>query len=265
METKMSKGQRRLEGKVAIVTGGSNGIGRAITQLFAQEGARVGVMDIVPLTEMIAPDFSGEVQFIEGDVSKLEDCERVVGEVVAQFGNLHILVNNAGISFAGSLHGEDSVTHWHKTLDTNLNGLFYATKAALPVMMASDEPCSIVNMSSIGAKVVNPVVHPSYSASKGAIIALTRFMAPVYAKYGIRCNAICPGGIKTPLWYSLPEEVQQQYDDLHPLGAGTPEDVAYLALYLASEESKWMTGSIIDIDGGNLCAGGLAQAAKQVV
>jgi NAD(P)-dependent dehydrogenase (short-subunit alcohol dehydrogenase family) len=251
----------RLESKVAIVTGGSNGLGAAIVQQFAHEGAYTVNMDIVAPNESLPPG----TRFIQGDVSKPEDCERVVQQTVTWFGCLHVLVNNAGISFPGTLHGKDSITLWHKMLDTNLNGLFYMTRAALPVMMAEKKLCAIINMSSIGARVINPVIHPAYSASKGAIIALTHVMAPAYAKYGIRCNAICPGGVKTPLWYTLPEEVQKEYDDLHPLGAGTPEDVAHLAVFLASDESKWMTGSIVDIDGGNLCAGGLAQAAKEIV
>ncbi len=258
----MNQHTMRLAGKTAIVTGGSNGIGAAIAKLFDQEGARVVVMDIAPPA---ATEGLGKIQFIRGDVSKMNECERVVRETVERLGNLHILVNNAGTSFPGALHGPDSVELWHKTLDTNLHGLFYMIKAALPIMMNSGESCSIINMSSIGATVINPVIHPSYSASKGAIIALTKFLAPAYAKYKIRCNAICPGGVKTPLWYSMPQEIQNLYDGLHPLGAGEAEDVAYLALYLASEESKWVTGSVIVIDGGNLCAGGLAQMSKEVL
>jgi NAD(P)-dependent dehydrogenase (short-subunit alcohol dehydrogenase family) len=253
----------RLSGKVAIVTGGSNGIGLAIVRLFAREGARVVVTDRVPLLERPEGVGAGEVHLVAGDVSRAADCERVVEEAASRFGGLHVLVNNAAVSFPGTLHGADSTELWHRTLDTNLHGVFYMTKAALTAMMASAAPCSIINMSSIAAKVVNPAVHPAYAASKGALLAFTRFLAPVYAKHRIRCNAICPGAVTTPLWLSLPEGVRRQYADLHPLGPGEPDDVAHLALYLASDESKWVTGSVIDIDGGNLCAGGLAQAARE--
>lgn len=253
----------RLAEKVAVITGAARGIGAAVTRMFAQEGARVMGMDISS-PENLADFPEGTIGYLNGDVSQPNDCQTVIQATVKKFGAVHILVNNAAISFPGALHQENSDEFWHRTLETNLHGVYYMTKAVLPVMMQEPEMCSIINISSIGAMVVNPVIHPSYAASKGAINALTRVMAPVYAKYGIRFNAICPGGVKTPLWYSAPAEVLEKYENLHPLGAGDPQDIASLCVYLGSDESKWVTGSVIVIDGGNLCAGGLAQMAKEV-
>jgi NAD(P)-dependent dehydrogenase (short-subunit alcohol dehydrogenase family) len=253
----------RLKGKTCIVTGGSKGIGAAIAELFSHEGANVVVIDIVERIAVDNPD-AGSITFIKGDVSKIEDCEHAVRDTVEGFGVPQILVNNAGISFPGKLDDENSSELWHKTLDTNLHGLFYMTKSVLPYMKDSREPCSVINMSSIGANVINPVIHPSYSASKGAIISMTKYLSAAYAKYNIRFNVICPAGVKTPLWGSIPEETRKLYESLHPLGLGTPEDIAALALFLATEESKWVTGSVFTIDGGNLCAGGLAEEAKRI-
>jgi len=249
----------RLGGKVAIVTGAAQGIGASITEKFIEEGAAVMMMDIKPKLKI---SISDTVSIIKGDVSKPEDCERVVKDTLKKFGKVHILINNAAVSFPGAIHSENSIEIWHKTLNTNLNGVFYMTKSVLKTMMKSNESSSIINLSSIGSQVVNPVIHPSYAASKGGIISLTKVMAPIYSKYNIRINAICPGGVKTPLWFSAPKDVLKRYEELHPLGSGEPEDIAWLCVYLASNESKWITGSIITADGGNLCAGGLAQEAK---
>jgi NAD(P)-dependent dehydrogenase (short-subunit alcohol dehydrogenase family) len=253
---------RRLAGKVALVTGGSRGLGAATAARFVAEGARaVFSMDIAPPERGTPPG----VEWLPGDVSRPDECRRSVDAVVQAHGRIDVLVNNAGIGRPGTAHGERSLEDWREVLAVNLTGAFQMIHAVLPTMMASAGQSCILNIASIAAEVVNPVIHPGYAASKGALVSLTRHLAATHAKFGIRVCAIAPGAVRTALWDGLPADVQRRYGDLHPLGVGDPADVAALAAFLASDEARWITGTVVHLDGGNLCAGGLAAYARDVV
>lgn len=252
----------RLAGRVVLVTGASRGLGAAMASRFVAEGARAVIsMDIAP------PEDGGVagVRWLLGDVSSADDCRRCVETVIAVSGRIDVLVNNAGISRPGTAHGARSLDDWRDVLDVNLTGAFNMIHAALPHMMATAEDSCILNVASIASEVVNPVIHPGYAASKGALISLTRHLAATHAKFGIRSCAIAPGAVRTALWDGLPDDVQRRYGDLHPLGVGAPSDVASLAAFLVSDEARWITGTCVHLDGGNLCAGGLAAYAREVV
>ncbi|HEU5057713.1 MAG TPA: SDR family oxidoreductase [Kofleriaceae bacterium] len=252
---------RRLAGKVALVTGASRGLGAAMAERFVAEGARaVFSMDIAAPEREVAG-----VRWLSGDVSRPEDCRGAVEAVLAACGRIDVLVNNAGIGRPGTAHGARSLDHWREVLAVNLTGAFQMIHAVLPGMMASPGGAVILNVASIAAEVVNPVIHPGYAASKGALVSLTRHLAATHAKFGIRACAIAPGAVRTALWDGLPADVQQRYGDLHPLGVGDPGDVAALAAFLVSDEARWITGTVVHLDGGNLCAGGLAAYAREVV
>ena len=252
----------RLAGKVALVTGASRGLGAAMAARFRAEGARaVFSMDIAPPERGHAPG----VEWLPGDVTRPEECRRAVEAVVAAGGRIDILVNNAGIGRPGTAHGERSLEDWRDVLAVNLTGAFQMIHAALPFMMATPEDSCILNVASIAAEVVNPVIHPGYAASKGALLSLTRHLAATHAKFAVRVCAIAPGAVRTALWDGLPADVQRRFGDLHPLGVGAPSDVAALAAFLVSDEARWITGTVVHLDGGNLCAGGLAAYAREVV
>lgn len=251
----------RLADKTVLVTGSSGGIGRAIVQAFADEGAAVLAVDLIEAgageTEAV-----GEIRAFAADVSRSDDCREAVQCAVEWGGGLDILVNNAGISRPGRLHDPESFEIVGEVMATNLLGPFLMMQWGLPHMMNSGG--SIINVSSIGAELVNPAVHPSYAASKGGLNSLTRYVGAAYGKYGIRCNAIAPGAVATPLWDSLPPDVRQIYADLHPIGIGQPMDVARLAVFLATD-GAWINGTVITMDGGNSAAGGLARYAAEFI
>ena len=250
----------RLENKVAIVTGGAKGIGRAACFLMAEEGAKVALTDISDEKgqEVVARinEAGGEAWYWHLDVSQEEDVRRVFSEIHAKFGKIDVLVNNAGIS------GIDKPTHeipkeeWMKVLEINVNGVFYCTKHAI-AYMKSGPGGSIINLSSIYGIISAPDI-PPYHASKGAVRLMTKTDALLYAKDSIRVNSIHPGYIWTPLVEDLAKnskegekEFRKKLDRLHPIGhVGEPEDIAYGIVYLASDESKFVTGSELVIDGG---------------
>ena len=258
---------RRLEGKVALVTGGGSvgpgwGNGRAIAVLFAQEGARVAVVDrdeaAAEDTAQRIRDKGGECLVARADVTDLASVEAMVSRVVERFGRIDVLVNNVG----GSLTGgpvEMSVEDFKAQLDLNLTSAFITAKAVLP-WMAKQAGGSIVNIGSIGGLRHLGHDHVGYSASKAGLVQFTRQLAVRYAREGIRCNTVIPGMIDTPL---LEHRVSKQKGraDLEtlraeartrvPLGRrGDAWDVAYAVLYLASEESRYVTGTEILVDGG---------------
>lgn len=237
----------RLDGKVAVVTGASSGLGRAMAERFIQEGAQVVFSDINPYPEIL-PE-SG--RFLKADTSKSAEVEALVAYAVEQFGKLDIMVNNAGIGLTGelsSLSNED----WDKVIAINLTGAFYGVRAASAYMKEKGIKGSIINIASILGQVGFRTAG-AYCASKGGINQLSRTAALELAPLGIRVNSIAPGFIKTNMTKGIQdnEAANAMLNSTIPLGhMGDPEDIALAAVYLASDESKYATGSVLYVDGG---------------
>ncbi len=245
----------RLDGKVAIVTGGNAGIGEAIGCVFAQEGAAVVLTgrrkeELDRVMRRIEQS-GGRGVGVAGSVTDDAHAREAVAQCLRAFGRLDILVNNAGIGdFGRPLHEVDDTT-WHQMLDVNVTGIFRMSRAAVPELIKGGGG-SIINISSIASLVGIPM-SSAYSASKGAVDALTRAMALDYAAAGIRCNVMNPGLVETPMAAPLlaDKERAAQVLSAYPLGRpGRPEEIAHLAVYLASDESAWVTGASFPIDGG---------------
>lgn len=245
----------RLPGKVAVVTGGNAGIGEAIARAFAREGASVVITgrrhgELDRVVTAIASE-GGRAFAVVGSVTDESHVQETVRRTVQQFGRLDILVNNAGIGdFGKRLHEVEDAT-WAEVLDVNLTGVFRMTRAVLPQMLTQRRG-AIVNISSVASLVGLPTL-PAYAASKGAIDAVTRALAVDYAKEGIRCNVVNPGLIDTPMAAPLmsnPEQLNPILSHYPIRRVGKPEEVANMVLYLASDESAWVTGGTFPIDGG---------------
>jgi len=252
----------RLSGKVAIVTGGAMGIGRGTAVLFAQEAAKVVVADIdeaaggAVVDEICAA--GGEAMFVKLDVSGEEDWKRAIKETIAAYGKLNVLVNNAGISLGHDVE-ETTLDEWNRVMTINATSVFLGMKHAIAAMKDVGEACSIVNRSSIDGQVGEAGLF-AYCASKGAVTIMTKSAAlAVGAKhYPIRINSVHPGYVHTPLTEKeaadfglTPQEYFAKVGAQHPIGfIGEPVDIAYLDLYLASDESRWVTGAEFTIDGG---------------
>ena len=250
----------RLEGKVALISGGARGQGAVEARLFAREGAKVVIGDLLEeagkQVEAEINASGGACLFVTLDVTKAEEWQQAVAAAVARFGTLNVLVNNAGI---GSTRGPDgepvTMEHlteeqWDRVMEVNAKGVFLGTKYAIPALRQAGGG-SIINISSIAGIVGGQTT--AYGASKGAVRLLTKATAIQYAREGIRCNSVHPGVIETPMTARMlaSEEGRQQTIARHPLGRlGQPEDVAYGVLYLASDESAFVTGSELVIDGG---------------
>ncbi len=244
----------RLEGKVALITGGARGMGAVEARLFAREGARVGIADILVdegrRLEAEIAESGGEAIFIRLDVTSEADWKRAVDSLVARFGKLDVLVNNAGI-YHRAMVEQTTVQDWERVVEVNAKGVFLGTRAVIPAMRKAGGG-SIVNISSIAGIVGSPY-SAAYNASKGAVRILTKATAVQYAREGIRCNSVHPGPIETDMLdLAFPDAAsRQQRAALTPMGRfGRPEDVAYGVLFLASDESSYMTGSELVIDGG---------------
>jgi NAD(P)-dependent dehydrogenase (short-subunit alcohol dehydrogenase family) len=245
----------RLSGKVAVVTGGNAGIGEAIAKVFAREGASVVITgrrqgELYRVVSDIVKE-QGKVFAVVGSVTEESHVQEAVRQAVQQFGRLDILINNAGVGdFGRRLHEIDDTT-WAHVLDVNLTGVFRMTRAALPQMLEQGKGV-IVNISSVASLIGLPTL-PVYAASKGALDAMTRALAVDYAREGIRCNVINPGLIDTPMAAPLmnnPEQLDPILSHYPIRRAGKPEEVAQMALYLASDEAAWVTGGTFSIDGG---------------
>ncbi|HET7226567.1 MAG TPA: glucose 1-dehydrogenase [Candidatus Eisenbacteria bacterium] len=249
----------RLDGKAAVVTGAALGIGRATAELFAREGARVAVTDVLEddgrkLVDALRAR-GATAEFWRLDVSHERDVERVLADVVQRFGRLDVLVNNAGIGGASRPTDQITEQEWDQVMAVNVKGVFFCTKHAIAHMRRTGGG-SIVNISSIYG-LVGAVDAPPYHASKGAVRLMTKTDALFYARDNIRVNSVHPGFIWTPMVQNFlakaddPAAARKAIDDLHPLGhMGEAEDIAYGILYLSCGESKFVTGSELVIDGG---------------
>ncbi|HLI05705.1 MAG TPA: glucose 1-dehydrogenase [Ktedonobacteraceae bacterium] len=252
----------RLDQKIAFVTGAGSGIGEQIARLFAQQGAHVILADIRPdLAERITAEIKaagGSARIQPLDVADEAQVKAAIEQVAAEEGRLDIMVNNAGISHVGSIL-ETSLEDWENIMRVNARGVFLCAREAVRQMLVqSPAGGSIINMASVAAT-IGIDRRLVYSASKGAVLAMTRSIAIDFVAKGIRCNAICPGTVHTPFvegylarnFAGHEDEVRQQLHARQPIGRmGRPDEVACAALYLASDEAAFVTGSALVIDGG---------------
>ena len=249
----------RLDNKVAIITGAGAGMGRAMAVLFANEGAKVVVADIAieggEETVRLIKEAGGEVVFIKVDVSKTEDIENMVKTTVDNYGKLDILCNNAGIWSKEGLTAEVTEETWDRIIDTNLKSVFLGTKYAIPEMLKGGGG-AIVNTASMGGIIAWPGA-PAYQTSKGGIIILTKVTAIEYASQNIRVNCICPGSIATEMLVMIQGSLEEALKNTRiPIPRlGKPEEVAQVALFLACDDSSYVTGTVLPVDGGTLAAG----------
>ena len=247
----------RLDGKVAVITGGGSGMGKIASELFASEGAKVVLTDVndeageAAAAGIVAG--GGDATYVHADVSKESEAEAMVRAAVERFGGLHILYNNAGVMLPddGSVDTTDERI-WDITLGVNVKGVAFGCKFGVPAMIASGGG-SIINVASFVAWLGAATSQTAYTASKGAVLAMTREIAVEYARKGVRCNALCPGPIETPLLMQLlSDEQKKQRRFVHiPMGRlGQAEELAKAALFLASDDSSYMTGASLIVDGG---------------
>jgi NAD(P)-dependent dehydrogenase (short-subunit alcohol dehydrogenase family) len=248
----------RLAGKVCLITGAGSGMGRAAALRFAGEGARVAACDLraeaVRETVEFIAKAGGKALAVAADVSREADVARVVAETLEKFGALHVLYNNAGI-FPGDDHSviDTDEKVWDKVLAVNVKGVYLVCKHGIPELLKAGGG-SVINIASFVALVGCSVPQDAYTASKGAVVALTKSLAVQFGPKGVRSNAICPGPIETPLlmdWLlKEPAEKAKRLNRI-PMGRfGKPEDIVNLALYLASDESSWTNGAALVADGG---------------
>ncbi|MCL5257043.1 MAG: SDR family oxidoreductase [Chloroflexi bacterium] len=240
----------RLQGKVAIVTGGASGIGRATALLFAREGAKVIIADVnEDLGGQVASEIrsaGGEAEFVRTDVTKSEDVQGMVQQAVELFGGIGVLFNCAGTQFIGKdveCHNTSEET-WERTLALNLTGTFLASKYVIPQMIEGGGG-SIINTSSISG-IIGRAANAAYAASKGGVIGLAKSISYDYLNQNIRANVVIPGRVDTPLLRQLMADPSTPGEP----DCGEPEDVAYAVLYLASDESRFITGTEIIVDHG---------------
>jgi len=247
----------RVSNKVAIVTGGASGIGKTTARILAEEGSQVVITDIQAKDgQKAVEDCGGQVLFIEHDVTSEPQWSDVITETLERFGRLDILVNSAGISEPATIE-EATLEHWQKVLRVNLESVFLGCKYGVGAMKKTGGG-SIINIGS-GAAIRSDPMIPAYSASKGGVRQLSKSVALHCAEqgYDIRCNLVHPGNIHTPMLDKYFDRTGNReasikyFDAMHPIGhCGQPEDIAYAVLFLASDESKFVTGADYCVDGG---------------
>ena len=247
----------KLKNRTAIITGGASGIGKASATLFASEGANVVIADIredaaAGVLSLIEKD-GGNATFIKTDVSRAEDCQKMVDHALKTYGSVHILFNNAGI-----MHAEDNSAEgtgedvWDRTMDINAKGVFLCCKYGIPALKKSGGG-SVINTASFVSMIGAATSQVAYTASKGAVLSFTRELAVIHAREGIRVNALCPGPLKTELLMKvLNTEEKKNRRLVHiPMGRfGEAEEIAKAALFLASDDSSYVTGTNFMVDGG---------------
>jgi NAD(P)-dependent dehydrogenase (short-subunit alcohol dehydrogenase family) len=244
----------RLEGKVALITGGGSGMGKVASELFANEGASVVLTDVNDQAgEATAGAIGDRALYVHADVSDESDAEAMVAAAVDAFGRLDILYNNAGIMPLGDGSVTDNDTEiWDEVLAVNVKGVAFGCKFGIRAMLENGGG-SIINVASFVAWMGAATSQTAYTASKGAVLAMTREIAVEYARRGVRCNALCPGPIETPLLLALlSDDEKKQRRFVHiPMGRlGRAEELAKAALFLASDDSSFMTGASLIVDGG---------------
>jgi len=244
-----------LKNKIAIVTGGSRGIGYAIAQKFAENGASLLLVALHEERLLKAQKrirktgYSAEI--ISGDIADAGFSKRIVGKALEIFDTVDILVNCAGTISRAPVQDLE-LEEWHRVINVNLHGTFYLSQAVLPIF-CSKKSGKIINITSQMARIPHPSASPSYEVSKAGMVALTRHLAYHYAKYNICVNAIAPGSIDTDLPKSMPMEARQRLKNAIPMQRlGEPEEVGDLAVFLASDKSNYITGANMNISGGSL-------------
>jgi NAD(P)-dependent dehydrogenase (short-subunit alcohol dehydrogenase family) len=254
----MKEREMRLQDKVTIITGGASGMGRVAAGMFAAEGARVVVADVTePAAKSVVDEIKaagGQAVAVVADVSKEADARRMVDETIAAYGRIDVLYNNAGIMPQADHSVIDtSVEDWDRVMAVNVRGVFLGCKYAIPKMIEQGSG-SIINISSFVALMGCSNPQDAYTASKGAVLSLTKSLAVQFAPKGVRTNAICPGPVETPLlmdWLVKDEEAKRIRLARNPTGRfGKPEEIVYMAIYLASDESRWTNGAAMVVDGG---------------
>jgi NAD(P)-dependent dehydrogenase (short-subunit alcohol dehydrogenase family) len=248
----------RLKGKVALVTGAGRGIGHGIAFKFAREGAQVGVIDLPHVNLQLVVEeieaFGGEALALPCDITDEKQINAAQARLRERFGVCDVLVNNAAVMPAGALH-ETLPADFDRCIAVNLKGTYLVSRAVIPGMLQLGRG-SIIHMSSVTGVLGLPGI-AAYSATKGALIALARAMSTDYAKYGIRVNAVSPGTIDSPMLHNFvsaqsdPVRIRREFDEMHPIGrVGTIEEVANVFVFLASDESSFVTGANYTVDGG---------------
>jgi 3alpha(or 20beta)-hydroxysteroid dehydrogenase len=241
----------RVDGKVALISGGARGMGAAHARMLVDEGAKVVIGDILDEDgKALADEIGDAARYVHLDVTQAEDWDAAVATAVNEFGKLNVLVNNAGIVALGQI-GQFDMAKWQKVIDVNLTGTFLVSQAALPHLLENGG--NIVNVASTAGLIGQPY-SAAYCASKGGVVMLTKAMAYEYIERGIRVNAVAPGGIQTNLMesFGFPENSSRKlfYKITSPMGFAQPEEVAGLMAFLASDEARYMTGTVVPIDGG---------------
>ncbi len=234
----------QLENRVAFITGGGSGLGLATAKTFIAEGAKVMIFDFNEKSQEVADEIGAK--FVQGDVANAENVQAAVAKTVEEFGRVDIAVASAGVGGEGDV-ATSTIDNWQRTNDIDYSGVFYTNKYVIEQLLKQGDGGVVVNLASMfGLVAVSDNI--AYSASKGGVVNMTRAAGTMYAKEGIRVNAVAPGVIRTPL---IDEPTLEQYAALHPMGrVGEAQEVADLITYLASDKAKFITGTTIPIDGG---------------